>query len=67
VEAAPPIIALFLGIIGLILVFLGIIPSVNGESVNTSLTAPGIALIFVAFLLTGFIVVFGNLGKNKPA
>ena len=58
-------IALFGGIVGVILLVLGLIPAVNGDRVNISLTAPGIAMIFVAFLLCGFIVVFGNLGKHK--
>ena len=58
-------IALFGGIVGIILLVLGLIPAINGDSVNISLTAPGISMIFVAFLLSGFIVVFGNLGKNK--
>ena len=65
VEAAPSILALFGGIVGVILLLLGIIPTLNGENVNVSLTAPGIAMIFTAFLLAGFIAVFGNLGKNR--
>jgi hypothetical protein len=64
VEAVPSLIALVGGIVGVILLVLGLIPTVNGESVNISLTAPGISMIFVAFLLGGFIAVFGNLGKK---
>jgi len=66
-EAVPSLLALFAGIVGVILLILGIIPILNGESINTSLAAPGIAIIFAAFLLAGFISVFGNLGKKaKP-
>ena len=64
-EATPFLLALFGGIVGVILLGLGLIPTVNGESVNTSLAAPGIAMIFAAFLLGSFIAVFGNLGKNR--
>ena len=64
-EAAPSLLALFGGIVGVILLVLGLIPIMNGESVNTSLAAPGIAMIFAAFLLGSLIAVFGNLGKNR--
>jgi hypothetical protein len=64
VEAVPSLIALFGGIIGVILLVLGIMPTFNGGGVNISLTAPGISMIFVALLLGGFIAVFGSLGKN---
>ena len=65
VEAVPSLLALFGGIVGVILLVLGVIPTINGESINISLTAPGVSMIFAAFLLGGFIAVFGNLGKNR--
>ena len=66
-EAVPSLIALFGGIIGVFLLVFGIIPTLNGESVNTSLTAPGLAMIFATFLLGGLITAFGNLGKKANA
>ena len=66
-RSSSSLIALFAGIVGVILLILEIIPILNGESINTPLAAPGIAIIFAAFLLAGFISVFGNLGKKaKP-
>ncbi len=63
-ESVPTLIALFGGIVGVILLVLAIIPTMNGEGINMSLTTPGIAMLFAAFLLGGFIRVFGNIEKK---